>query len=95
MLTLLIVLLSVTVGFTLGRLQPKKTKTPQQITTGILQIFRELEGTPIEYRELCDKLELPTKEELECAFQEIMDLATEGTIVVSEEPRLRRVYKKL
>lgn len=94
MLTLLIVLLSVTVGFTLGRWQPKKTKTPQQITIGILHIFRELEGAPIEYREICDRLGLTTREELECAFQEIMQLATEGTIVVSEESRPRKVYRK-
>lgn len=95
MLTLLIVLLSVTVGFTLGRWQPKKTKTPRQISMGISYIFRELDGAPIEYREICDRLGLVTREELECAFQEIMKLATEGTIVVTDELRSRKVYRKL
>jgi hypothetical protein len=93
-MTAFVALVFLVIGFALGRRQSVRKKTPQEITVGVLNLLNHTMRTPMEYREICEKLRVYTEEEQRFVFEELMKLTDEETVCVSEEMRLKRVYRK-
>ena len=72
----------------------KPEKTDQQISAGILKLINSKDYRPLEYRQICDAMELYTSKERQMAFSEINLLAEEGTLYVSEQTRVKKVYSR-
>lgn len=88
------------IGFVVGRCtalpaKPETDKeTEQRLTTGVLKLINSEGYRPMEYREICDTLEVFTHRERQMVFSEIILLAEEGTLVVSEEMRPKKLYAR-
>lgn len=83
------------VGFAFGRRHPnKKQKTPHEITVELLNLITQEGCLPMEYREICDTLQVYTKEERRLVFEELIKLVDEETLGISEEIRPRKLYCK-
>lgn len=93
-MTVLVALGFLIIGFFLGRRQIEKEKTPLEITVGVLRILNRAEYKPLGYREICEDIGAHTKRERQLVFEELMRLAEEGTVQVSEEACTRRMYRK-
>lgn len=95
MIEIIIVLLSMFLGFVAGRLSvstPPTTKTDAVIRGKVFELVIQRDYKPMECRKICEALGLYTPREHKVVFSELNRLINEETLFVLEEPGTRRLY---